>query len=151
MLHRESKDHDFSEFHRDYIALLNRAFLEHASALPVISDSPYMPPAATARFMELMREARCYLEYGTGGTTISARRAGLKTLVAVESDPQWLEAVRRKLDEGGGTEGCGISCMLTSDRQEIGAIQRRMRIGDATQTTHSTYGVSAESLALHQT
>ena len=86
----------------------NRTFLEIMTAQPVIPDSPFMPPAATARFIELVREARCYLEYGTGGTTISARRAGLKTLVAVESDPQWLEAVRRKLDEGGGTEGCHL-------------------------------------------
>ena len=108
LFHRESKDHEFLEFHGDYLTLLNRALIDHVSALPAISDEPYMPLVAVARFMELVREARCYLEYGTGGTTISARRAGVKTLVAVESDPLWLEAVQRKLEGAGGADGCHL-------------------------------------------
>jgi hypothetical protein len=69
---------------------------EAIAALPEIPDTPFMPEEVCARIVELLRTATCYLEYGTGGTTMRARDIGVPTIVAVESDAFWLEGVRVK-------------------------------------------------------
>jgi Glycosyl transferase family 2 len=65
-----------------------------ASAVP---DEPMMPPEGTAAFREAISGTRCYLEYGSGGSTVMALRAGVPDLVTVESDRLWLEAVRARV------------------------------------------------------
>lgn len=63
-------------------------------ALPKIPDVPFMPRPVADRLLELMQKSECYLEYGTGGTTMRAQEIGVPNIVAVESDALWLEAVR---------------------------------------------------------
>lgn len=68
---------------------------------PQIGDQPFMPPVAVERLVQLLEGASCYLEYGTGGTTVTAARLGVPHILGVESDPSWLAAVRHKLDVDG--------------------------------------------------
>ena len=70
-------------------------------ALPNIPDEPHMPAAGVARLAELMRNAQGYLEYGTGGSTMLATRLAVPHVVGIESDRNWLEAVRRKVGPPG--------------------------------------------------
>jgi hypothetical protein len=63
-----------------------------------VSDEPMMPAEATAAFLEAIAVARCYLEYGSGGSTVAALRAGVPDLVTIESDRLWLAAVRVRVE-----------------------------------------------------
>jgi hypothetical protein len=38
---------------------------------------------------------RNYMEFGLGGSTLAAIRAGVETIISVDSDPAWVAAVRR--------------------------------------------------------
>lgn len=68
-----------------------------AASLPSVPDLPFMPAAVVERMQELLAGATCYLEYGTGGTTLLAGRLGVPLAYCVESDPSWLAAVDQRL------------------------------------------------------
>ena len=65
-----------------------------ASAVP---EKPMMPPRGTAAFSRAIGAARCYLEYGSGGSTVTAVQTGVPDLITVESDRLWLDAVRERV------------------------------------------------------
>ncbi|WP_322042787.1 hypothetical protein [Paraburkholderia sp. J67] len=67
--------------------------------IPQIPTRPFMPDVAAARLAEAMRKASCYLEFGTGGTTVTARRLGVAEVVGVESDELWLKTLELKLGQ----------------------------------------------------
>lgn len=75
---------------------------------PQIADEPGIPDEGARRLARLLADARCYLEYGTGGTTLLARRLGVESVVAVESDPSWAAAVASRLDKLGLRQGTEI-------------------------------------------
>jgi len=76
------------------------------AALPEIPSEPFMPQPVAERLTELMRQAKCYLEYGTGGTTVQAMELSIPAIFAVESDPVWLEAVRYRTSQIASTGEC---------------------------------------------
>lgn len=47
-----------------------------------------------ALFASALGTSRRYLEFGTGGSTLMAIRLRVSTMVAVESDPAWIDALR---------------------------------------------------------
>lgn len=52
----------------------------------------WMSPAETQRFRQALEEAECYLEFGAGGSTKAAvQEPKLRKIMAVESDPVFLE------------------------------------------------------------
>jgi hypothetical protein len=54
-----------------------------------------MDPVELALFERVLASGRRhYAEFGTGGSTLLASRAGFETLVGVESDPEWARKVR---------------------------------------------------------
>lgn len=63
---------------------------------PEVPETPFMPTLLVNRIRELLAGATCYLEYGTGGTTVLAARLGVPLSYCVESDPSWLSAVEHK-------------------------------------------------------
>lgn len=72
------------------------AFLKGRLTSPTVGDEPHFAsPQGMARFKELMANTSVYLEYGSGGSTVWASKAG-KKVVTVESDAHYLKAVRRK-------------------------------------------------------
>ena len=79
---------------------------------PKVPDAPVMPEHSVARIVELMQRSKRYLEYGTGGTTLKALELGIPEIVCVESDVDWLEAVRR---EGMKYEGSSVQILIHGD------------------------------------
>ncbi len=68
------------------------------TAVPV-PDNPHMPEKSVQRLGKLMAESTCYLEYGSGGTTLKAADIGVPVIISVESDPDWLDAVDDKIKD----------------------------------------------------
>ena len=63
-----------------------------------VPDAPHMDPEGLAAFEASLRDARTYLEYGAGGSTVMAARMG-KTGCSIEGDRYYCRDVRRKLSE----------------------------------------------------
>ena len=66
-------------------------------AAPRVPNKPSMPPDAVARLTEALRTSSCYLEYGSGGSTVLAASLNVAPLIAVESDKEWQKLVRNRL------------------------------------------------------
>ena len=69
---------------------------------PAIPRTPHLPEAAAARLRGLLDGCRGYLEYGSGGSTVMAGEMGAPFTVSVESDGDWLAALRQALDGAAG-------------------------------------------------
>jgi len=61
-----------------------------------VGDQPEFEAASVPLFLERLASAGSYLEFGSGGSTVLAAKAGIP-FVVVESDPVFLKAVRKKL------------------------------------------------------
>ena len=64
---------------------------QHISDMPVFTE-----PETGKAFARLLSNAETYLEYGSGGSTVSAARLG-KKFVSVESDRRFMAAVQEKI------------------------------------------------------
>lgn len=62
-----------------------------------IPEKPYMGPERLEHLERRLRDARVYLEYGSGGSTVLAAQLGVKEIHTVESDRSFLEAVRQRV------------------------------------------------------
>jgi hypothetical protein len=62
-----------------------------------VPNEPAMPKSEATRLIELMKQSHCYLEYGTGGSTIKAIELKIPYIVIVESDIRWLQKVNKKI------------------------------------------------------
>lgn len=62
----------------------------------IVPDQPHFDDALLAVFGTLQRNARCYVEYGCGGSTMVAARLNLPT-TSVEGDAVYAAAVRGRL------------------------------------------------------
>ncbi|HEV7456407.1 MAG TPA: hypothetical protein VGN96_06475 [Roseococcus sp.] len=60
-----------------------------------VPDEPQMPPDVRAFLEDRLKAATCYLEYGTGGSTLLALRLGVAQVYSVESDRPFAERVQR--------------------------------------------------------
>lgn len=67
------------------------------------SLTPHMSEPERACFGRHLTGVARYLEFGCGGSTVWAARAGVKRIVSVESDPDWI-AKCRKAPELKGTD-----------------------------------------------
>ena len=72
---------------------------EAVSRAPVINNTPLMPDGAVARLRALLSGTDCFLEYGSGGSTILATTIGVSEVISTESDADWLMAIRHKLNQ----------------------------------------------------
>ena len=59
-----------------------------------IDSNPSMDPSGMLRFQECILNAKCFLEFGCGGSTALAIRSGIKEIISVDSSKEWLQAVR---------------------------------------------------------
>lgn len=61
---------------------------------------PHMDADGLARFQSAVATSRCYLEYGSGGSTIHANKvAKVPAIITVESDRDWAQKVAAALDQ----------------------------------------------------
>jgi len=68
----------------------------------LVRDAPSMPTACADFLESSLKAAQCYLEYGSGGSTLLAARVGVPTVLTVESDKSWMELVKIAVEECGG-------------------------------------------------
>lgn len=74
-----------------------------------VPSSPFFESEEAARwFSSRLEGSRKYLEFGAGGSTYLAARCGL-SFVSVDSDPFFLDAVRKKIEHAG----------LRDDRRQV--------------------------------
>jgi hypothetical protein len=76
---------------------------EAAASAPIISDAPWLPELAAEWLREVLKTANCYLEYGSGATTVMAASMSVRHVITTESDPNWLAALRHKLRQLGSS------------------------------------------------
>lgn len=98
----------------DLYDLICFLFVQQIRGFDVPSE-PHFDPQSLPYFRERLGQARNYLEYGSGGSTIWAARLG-KTFTTVDSDPVFLDAVRRKV----GAEGFAREAGQTYFHADIG-------------------------------
>lgn len=79
--------------------LLQFLHLQRVKGFPPPDDSPGLDAPGLKRFEAELAAASLYLEFGSGGSTIVADRAGIPTL-SVESDRFYAKAVEARLDSG---------------------------------------------------
>ncbi|MCL7462345.1 tetratricopeptide repeat protein [Pseudomonas sp. NW5] len=63
-----------------------------------LPKAPHMSEAERALFKKALSEAKSYFEFGSGGSTVWAVRAGL-TVKGVESDASWVNALKQQLGD----------------------------------------------------
>jgi len=65
-----------------------------------INSTPSMDAAGLAYFKRAVNRSQCYLEYGSGGSTVYACQvAHVQTVISVESDQLWADSVRSSLKD----------------------------------------------------
>lgn len=62
-----------------------------------VSSTPTFDPEGLKHFDECMKRTRCYLEYGCGGSTLYAANAKVQTIISVDTDQAWVNAVKAAL------------------------------------------------------
>jgi hypothetical protein len=65
-----------------------------------VPSAPHFDEQSTPFFITLLQASTAYVEFGSGGSTFLAASLG-KRFTTVESDPYFLEAVRRKINQSG--------------------------------------------------
>lgn len=78
-------------------------FVKHIRGFTAPTDQPHLDAATLDLLRRKLRESRCYLEFGSGGSTVLADRIGVRT-ISVESDRQYAKVVRGTLSRHGSVE-----------------------------------------------
>ena len=74
---------------------------EQAWSADTIPSLPHMEDAGIALLGEHLTGVQVFLEYGSGGSSVMVAQAGVKSIYSVDSDKQFLKAVKQRLlDEG---------------------------------------------------
>lgn len=82
----------------------------------IIGPHPSMDVGGFRCFGAALTRSTCYLEYGSGGSTVYACTvAQVKTIISVETDRAWTDKVRATLD--------GRSSSLFMEHCDIGAVR----------------------------
>lgn len=63
-----------------------------------VGDRPWLDEESRPVFQRLLENCGSYLEYGGGGSTVLAAKLN-KPFVSVDTDPQYLQAVRRRIGQ----------------------------------------------------
>ncbi|WP_197038228.1 tetratricopeptide repeat protein [Billgrantia saliphila] len=63
-----------------------------------LPDAPHMSKAERSLFQDVLKNAKRYFEFGSGGSTVWAVKMGL-TAYGVESDANWVSALKSSLGE----------------------------------------------------
>ncbi|RVT90221.1 hypothetical protein [Sphingomonas crocodyli] len=79
-----------------------------------VPDRPHFDKAALAPFVERLRSAALYLEFGSGGSTVLAASMGIET-ITVESDRWYGRAVQQKIGPDAPNTMIFVNLGLTRD------------------------------------
>jgi hypothetical protein len=84
---------------RKLIDLLKFLHLQRIRGFDPPGDAPFMDKAGIERFKQEVAQAKAYVEFGSGGSTVYVDRAGIPA-VSVENDPYYARAVATRLKSG---------------------------------------------------
>lgn len=70
------------------------------SGIKIFSEPWFGSTKANEWFLEAIKASHRYLEFGTGGSTFTAAKIGVE-FIAIDSDRDFLDAVRTKIADGG--------------------------------------------------
>jgi hypothetical protein len=75
----------------------HRAFLHYQRVEGiVVPEAPHFDPVSLPFFLKALDQAKAYLEFGAGGSTLEVARRNIPA-VSIESDARFADAVRRKI------------------------------------------------------
>jgi hypothetical protein len=69
------------------------------NAKPPGALSPHLFEGEEEVIRHAMNGASCYLEFGTGGSTLMAIECGVRRIVSVDSDQQWSLEIEREIPD----------------------------------------------------
>lgn len=81
-------------------------------------ENPQMSAAERDRLAAELKRTRRYFEFGMGGSSLMAVRAGVREMVCIDSDPQWVEAVRSHPEIAPRAADCSVAIL----HADIGAV-----------------------------
>ena len=64
-----------------------------------INITPHLGKDGLAVFERYVSNASCYLEYGSGGSTLRAHSLGAKHIISVDSSKDWIQSIATKIDK----------------------------------------------------
>jgi hypothetical protein len=76
-----------------FMVKLSKKQKEMVRASSPVPTSPHMPPKESRFLAKQLSKARCFLEFGSGGSTVEAARAGVKKVFSVDSDAVFLATI----------------------------------------------------------
>lgn len=79
-----------------------------------VPETPHFDPFSEEPFLSFLREAKLYLEFGSGGSTVTAAKYNIRT-ITVESDKYFANAVRRKIGHKNGNLIMSIDIGMTRE------------------------------------
>lgn len=79
-----------------------------------VPDEPHFDPASTPEFIARLKQAKSYLEFGSGGSTLLAARLGVPT-ITLENDRFFARAVQKKLPAGAQHEMIVVHLGVTAE------------------------------------
>lgn len=63
-----------------------------------MTAAPHLGKKGCQVFEHYASQANCYLEYGSGGSTLHAHGLGAKHIISVDSSKEWSQSVRKDLN-----------------------------------------------------
>ena len=88
-------------------------YLQRVKGFAPPGDEPFMDPEGAARFKQELSRAGRYVEFGSGGTTVLADRAGIES-VSIENDRFYARSVASRL-QGNGVRQTVVSMGLNRE------------------------------------
>lgn len=84
-----------------YLKLERRSMNESEKDQKIV---PHMPDVAVSALSERLKSAKCYLEYGSGGSTVLAADLDVPRIISVDTNAEWFDKVRASIGAGYGGE-----------------------------------------------
>lgn len=111
---------------------------------PQVPQGPHLDQEGLICFQRAIGMGKCYLEYGTGGSTIYAGNvAKVENIISVETDRAWLDAVAQGI-QGGGSKVRLVHCDL-GETGAWGWPKTNERMGDFWRYPTVAWSVAAQN------
>lgn len=65
--------------------------------------TPHLGKSGLSVFEDYVSKANGYLEYGSGGSTLTAQRLGAKHIISVDSSKAWYQNIKKELNGSSNT------------------------------------------------
>jgi len=116
-------------------------------APPVPPLLPRMSPAEVAAFTRYCADARAYVEFGCGGSTVVAAQSVRRQVIALDSDQRWLDKVSAACAASGARTMPQLVCVDIGPTREWGYPLDASRKADWPRYHEQVWGVDGADRA----